>query len=213
MTRDIIHKLNTHVLDGHLPNEPGVLYLLVQIFKIVERERLQRAYPYLTFFRHWAVHSQLHSTDILVRTLASILSAETTAPTTPSATRARLAAAIFRALQALHEEIQKAFTTLTVPDHETRFHPDLLLDAGRVWWPSVMDSLLLILSDIPLQSRNKTIQQLRVLNPTPEHAELMISLRNTTLTVPFSVPLLRETPAAVRSTSVAGSSPTDSFTS
>ena len=209
MNRDIIHKLNTHVLDGHLRSEPGVTYLLVQLFKLLERQGLQRKYPYLTFFRHWAVHSQLHNTDILVQTLAKILSAEATPVLDPSATPARLAEAMRHALRALHNELYRAFTNLTDAGSETRFHRALLLDAGRTWWPSVTASLLFILSDIPLQSTDGTIQQLRVLNPSPERAELMISLNNTTLTVPFAVPLLLETPDAVRSTSAAGPHPTD----
>ena len=58
MTNDIIQKLNTHIGNG-LDEEADVTYLLVQLGKLIERERPKDYCRVLSFYRNWVVHSTL----------------------------------------------------------------------------------------------------------------------------------------------------------
>ena len=58
MTNDIIQKLNNHIGNG-LDEEADVTYLLVQLGKLIERERSKDYCRVLSFYRNWVVHSTL----------------------------------------------------------------------------------------------------------------------------------------------------------
>ena len=58
MTNDIIQKLNTHIGNG-LYEEADVTYLLVQLGKLIKRERPKDYCRVLSFYRNWVVHSTL----------------------------------------------------------------------------------------------------------------------------------------------------------
>lgn len=57
MRNEIIEKLNKHIASG-LRKESDVVYLLVQIGKILEQESAS-IYPTLQFYRNWVVHYKL----------------------------------------------------------------------------------------------------------------------------------------------------------
>ena len=58
MTKDIINKLRAE-LDRGICSEVQVVYLLVGIRKLIERDELNEAYPALGFHCDWALHSKL----------------------------------------------------------------------------------------------------------------------------------------------------------
>ena len=58
MTNDIIQKLNNHIGNG-LDEEADVTYLLVQLGKLIERERPKNCCKVLSFYRNWVVHPTL----------------------------------------------------------------------------------------------------------------------------------------------------------
>ena len=58
MTGDIIDKLRAE-LDRGIGSEVQVVYLLVGIRKLIERDGLNEAYPALKFHCDWALHSKL----------------------------------------------------------------------------------------------------------------------------------------------------------
>ena len=54
----IIQKLNDHVAQG-LNKESDVIYVLVQLVKLLARQKSTPTFPALTFYRNWAVHEKL----------------------------------------------------------------------------------------------------------------------------------------------------------
>jgi hypothetical protein len=60
-TRDIIGKLTTE-LDAGITSEVQVVYLLVGIRKLMERDEVREQYPDLKFHCDWALHSKLEGT-------------------------------------------------------------------------------------------------------------------------------------------------------
>src|SRR5260221_14404807 len=60
-TRDIIWKL-TRELDQGITSEVQVVYLLVGVRKLMERDGLKKQYPDLNFHCDWALHSKLEGT-------------------------------------------------------------------------------------------------------------------------------------------------------
>jgi hypothetical protein len=58
MTRDIISKL-TRELDTGIETEVQVVYLLVGVRKLIERDRVKDQYPDLKFYCDWALHPHM----------------------------------------------------------------------------------------------------------------------------------------------------------
>lgn len=58
MIRDILSKIN-EPLSSRIKREETVIYILVQIYKILETEGERRKYPILEFFRNWVAHHEL----------------------------------------------------------------------------------------------------------------------------------------------------------
>jgi hypothetical protein len=65
----IVEKLKLE-LKGEINSERQVVYILVEIGKLLEHEKAKKAYPAITFYRDWAVHTRLdlsEQADALVR--------------------------------------------------------------------------------------------------------------------------------------------------
>src|SRR5947207_2263802 len=58
MTEDIIRKLTVELNKG-ITTEVQVVYLLVGIRKLIERDEVEEKYPALMFHCDWAVHAKL----------------------------------------------------------------------------------------------------------------------------------------------------------
>ena len=153
MNYDIIEKLNEHVLGDGLRSEAGVVYLLVQLAKLVEREHLRDAYPHLMFYRNWAVHSRLDRTDFLVAQFEGVLEQGGAEGWDVETIGASLSEKMRGSLAGLRAEIRLAFESLTDSETGARFS-DVLCHPEATWWSVVADSLLSILSDIPVETRD-----------------------------------------------------------
>jgi len=60
MTKDIVGKLTTH-LSKRIEDEPGVVYLLVEVRKLLERDDPDHNQGALWMYCHWALHVDLYS--------------------------------------------------------------------------------------------------------------------------------------------------------
>lgn len=58
MRSEIIDKLNAHLVQG-LRTEADVVYLLVQIRKLLEQQNEWAPFPTIQFYSNWVVHAQL----------------------------------------------------------------------------------------------------------------------------------------------------------
>jgi hypothetical protein len=68
MTKDIVRKL-TNVLNAGLISEVQVVYLLVGVSKMIERERIDNQYAALNFYCDWALRAGIDGlpADTLLR--------------------------------------------------------------------------------------------------------------------------------------------------
>lgn len=62
MTDQILEKLNIHISNG-INKEADVIYLLVQIRKILEREKLKDEYSTLDLYCDWVLHPDIKNTN------------------------------------------------------------------------------------------------------------------------------------------------------
>lgn len=58
MTNEIIEKLKKYA-SAELKEEAHIVYIMVQLGKIIERDSIQNQFPVLCFYRDWVVHHQL----------------------------------------------------------------------------------------------------------------------------------------------------------
>src|SRR5277367_4047130 len=58
MRADIIKKLDTLLRKG-IADEPGVVYLMAGIRKLLEQQQAKQQYRYLTFHCDWTLHTKL----------------------------------------------------------------------------------------------------------------------------------------------------------
>ena len=183
MNHDIIEKLNEHVLGDGVRSEAGVMYLLVQLAKIIERERLKDTYPHLMCFRNWAVHSRLNRADFLVAQFEAVLEQGGAQGWDVETIGASLSERMRLSLAGLRAEIRFAFESLTDSETGTRFS-DALCNPDATWWNVVADSLLSILSDIPVEARYGNI----AIELAHEPNVLRISRDDQILEVEYRVP-------------------------
>ena len=184
MDRDIITKLNGHIVDGGIENEAGVTYLLVQLAKLVERADRKGEYPHLMFYRNWAVHARLDHTEFLIAKLEKVVDVGGAKGWDVETIDAALSAEMRRSLAGLHAEMRTAFASFRDTEHGTEF-----LEAVRSeecsWWKMVSTLLLAVLTDIPLKARGGTIKELVALERGPQKGELRISCSHRTFEVGF----------------------------
>ena len=188
MNREIIQKLNDHILDEGLDSEAGVTYLLVQLAKLVERGCLKRDYKHLWFFRNWAVHPKLYNTDLVVKEFEKIIEECEAEECDVDTICIRLSVAMSDSLIALKADIQKGFTNLNDKEHGAEFSHRLLEYPCDTWWGAVSKFLLSILSDIPLEPKNGHVKRMCISRPSPQDAVLVIECEKRNFPVQFHVP-------------------------
>jgi hypothetical protein len=71
MTPDIVGKLTAH-LNKPMDDEASVVYFLVQVRKLLERDDRTRRYGALWMYCHWALHVDLHQPKTTLKFLTSI---------------------------------------------------------------------------------------------------------------------------------------------
>jgi hypothetical protein len=59
----IVEKLHGH-LAGGIDNEPAVVYLLVELRKLLELDGRKQEFPLLNFYGNWVVHTRLDGSAI-----------------------------------------------------------------------------------------------------------------------------------------------------
>ncbi|MEK7652615.1 MAG: hypothetical protein AAB334_01570 [Patescibacteria group bacterium] len=79
MKEEIIKKLNLK-LSKNTPEESDILYILTEIRKFLEREKLKNNFPILNFYCNWVLHAEIEKTyaiqSILEKIEKDILSKE-----------------------------------------------------------------------------------------------------------------------------------------
>ncbi len=188
MNRDIIQKLNDHILDEGLDSEAGVTYLLVQLGKLVERACLKHHYKHLWFYRNWAVHPKLNNTDLVVKKFERIIEESEAEGCDVDTICSRLSVVMSDSLITLKADIQKGFTNLDDKEHGAEFSHRLLEYPCDTWWGAVSKFLLSILSDIPLEPVNGHVKSMNISRSSPQDAMLMIECENRNFPVQFHVP-------------------------
>jgi hypothetical protein len=58
----IVEKLRLE-FDGEITSERQVVYILVEIGKLLEHDNAKRTFPTITFYRDWAVHTKLDRSE------------------------------------------------------------------------------------------------------------------------------------------------------
>jgi hypothetical protein len=139
---EIIRKINEHVGAG-LDTEADVSYLLVQLGKLIERDRLSDRYPIVDFYRNWVCHPQLRFDAN--QTMGRILGGFDEAAKLVGDQRKRRADAIGDniSLTALKTQLDQLFT------HYPQFDRAMIGYAAADW-QDFDDLLLGIVADIPL---------------------------------------------------------------
>ena len=188
MNRDIIQKLNKHILGGGLACEAGVVYFLVQLVKLVERDSLRRDYPHLIFYRNWAVHSRLDRAKVLVKKFDKVIEQGEAEGQDGRIVCTSLTQEMQKSLTSLCVDIRTAFASLKDAEYETRFDEHLLRPEAT-WWDAVGCGLLAILADIPAVAQSGHIRAVQIVDPSPQRAVLWISGESLSVSVKFSLPL------------------------
>lgn len=177
MTNQIIEKLNHHISTG-FTKEADVMYLLVQLGKLIERER-PGDYSVVRFYRNWVAHEKLNRPKANPSMRAILDSFETL-----------LAAAHAGGNTAGHIQQVADNVSLTALYRELdQLLGDLPFDRNMVGnpsgWQDFVPKLLGILTDIDLQA-DGTYQYLETLKVNGATGELVITPK---AALPICVPL------------------------
>jgi hypothetical protein len=139
VTLEIVRKLNDHIADG-LRTEACVVYLFVELGKLMEREGCEPDYPVLKFYRDWIVHARIEFS----RTGATVLQ--------------RMAEIVSEQIKDTDTEKMRRDVTEALSFERAREQGNALIErfgGGRNLlnderWRSVVPLLLGVISDIPL---------------------------------------------------------------
>lgn len=147
MADQIINKLNEHILNG-VTREADVIYLLVQIRKILDREKLKTEYPFLDLYCDWVLHTDISSKknqQILGKINLAVAALEDPDGMDYADALDNLNKAI--SLDGLYGDMQKIFQAKKID--ESIF--------GRENWQKFGELLFEILRDIPLIASGKQL--------------------------------------------------------
>ena len=184
MNRDIIEKLDKHVLGEGVRSEAGVVYLLIQLAKLVERANRRDAYPYLVFYRNWVAHSKLDRSVLLVDEFCDVIERGGAEGWDAEKVTENLSKQVGRSLAGLRANIRAAFESLEDPETGTRFN-EALYGPDAQWWSAVARFLSSILSDIPVGTRDGRV----AFQLSSEVNVLWISCGGESFCVNWSVPV------------------------
>ena len=154
----IIQKLNDHVAQG-LNKESDVTYVLVQLVKLLERQKSKPTFPALTFYRNWAVHEKLASVKsnqemkVILDDFEAVLQQASQGGADVQTLAQGLADSI--SLNRLEADINAEFDSHAQFDRHAVGRPEA--------WPNFRCLLLGILADISLEAPGyKYVQELKV---------------------------------------------------
>ncbi len=143
MQSEIISKLNRHISEG-LTREADIVYLLVQLSKLLHQQGILNKYPVLSFYRNWVVHYQLDrlSSNPTMKEIFDRLEMAVRARSQGDEEKALSTLTDTISLKKLWKEINTAFDT------SEEFDKTLLKNSK--FWSNFGGLLLSILVDLPL---------------------------------------------------------------
>lgn len=161
MTNEIIEKLNEHVRDG-IKTEADVMYLFVQIAKLIERMKKKEEYPILKFYRDWIVHDKLCGPTTIEIVLGKLEAAEEAFIAGDIESIDNIITDIL-AIHKLVVEMDKFF----ISDHGFSKDIGTRLKSSHI----LTEKLLAILRDLPLiddRGKYKCVKEFRFTSPQHE---------------------------------------------
>lgn len=147
MTNDIVEKLKECTNSGFQKEAP-VVYIMVQIGKIIERDSIQKDFPVFCFYRDWVVHPQLDRkkndarNDMYAQLDDAILLASKESKDVKESVDVLRKIAEAISFYKLEQEINSLFTQYEVID--TKFNYD-------EWFKQFRCLLMKVLTDLPLK--------------------------------------------------------------
>lgn len=161
MEDEIISKLKS-ALNEPIQKECQVVYILVEIRKLLEKNKIKANYPVLNFYCNWALHSYIENIKPQIRTL----------------------------LEEIEKTINSSRYDLSLPEKMLNFELfkkdiktffanfsiDYNLDSN---WITIRKLLIDIISDCPLKFKNGNIEEFKFIHSEDyKTAECIISFRN-----------------------------------
>ncbi len=177
MTNEIVEKLKKYT-EARLQEEAHVVYVVVQLGKIIERDSVQQEFPVFSFYRDWVVHHQLDRVkkdgrqDLYnkVDSAIGLASKNGKSPYEAVSVPKYIAEAI--SFKCLTQEIENLFTRYSIVN-ET-FNRD-------IWFKHFTHLLIKVLTDLSLRPGNtylfEEFRYEKSLNNTGEY-EIKIKLRS-----------------------------------